>query len=30
LFVLVMFCIVGVYVFMAEVTKKLFYHYVKF
>ncbi len=29
-FILVMFCIVGVYVFMAEVTKKLFYHYVKF
>ena len=29
-FILVMFCIVGVYVFMAEVTKKLFYHFVKF
>jgi Mg2+-importing ATPase len=30
LFVLVMFCIVGLYVLMAEVTKRLFYHFVKF
>jgi Mg2+-importing ATPase len=30
LFILVMFCIVGIYVLMAEVTKKLFYHFVKF
>lgn len=29
-FILVMFCIVGLYVLMAEVTKKLFYHFVKF
>ena len=29
-FLLIMFAIVGVYVIMAEVTKKVFYHFVKF
>ena len=29
-FILIMFAIVGLYVIMAEVTKKVFYHYVEF